>query len=139
MAPAGIDMNARAHIFVLLLAVFTIWFILRLVRRRQLRAKYAILWLTVGVGVLVLAAVPNLLNPISSIAGIYYQPATLLLFASVFLLCLDLHFSWELSRLEDRTRTLAEKHALLQEEVATLRRSAGSPPGQSVDASEEAE
>jgi hypothetical protein len=139
LAAAGIDMTARAHIFVLLLAVFTIWFILRLVRRRQLRAKYAILWLTVGVGVLILAAVPNLLNPISSIAGIYYQPATLLLFASVFLLCLDLHFSWELSRLEDRTRTLAEKHALLQEEVATLRRATVPPPGVSADSSEETE
>ena len=40
-----------------------------------------------------------------------------MLLALSFLLVLVLHFSWELSRLEDRTRALAEEHALLREEV----------------------
>jgi hypothetical protein len=38
-----------------------------------------------------------------------------LLLAIAFLLVLTLHFSWELSRLEDRTRRLAEVCALLSE------------------------
>jgi flagellar biogenesis protein FliO len=40
-----------------------------------------------------------------------------MLLALSFLLVLVLHFSWELSRLEDRTRALAEEHALLRGEV----------------------
>ena len=40
-----------------------------------------------------------------------------MLLAVSFLLVLVLHFSWELSRLEDRTRALAEEDALLREEV----------------------
>ena len=114
-------MTTRAHVVILIVAALTIVFILRLVRRRQLRAKYSMLWLTVGVAVAVFAVFPDLLNPISSALGIYYQPATFLLFATVFLLCIVLHFSWELSRLEDRTRTLAEQQALLDEEVGGLR------------------
>ena len=100
--------------------------ILRLVRRRQLRAKYSMLWLTVGLAVAVFAVFPDLLNPISDALGIYYEPATFLLFATVFLLCIVLHFSWELSRLEDRTRTLAEEEGLLREEVSGLRDEVGS-------------
>jgi hypothetical protein len=126
-------MTTRAHIVILVVAALTILFILRLVRRRQLRAKYSMLWLTVGLAVAVFAIFPGLLNPISSALGIYYQPATFLLFATVFLLCIVLHFSWELSRLEDRTRTLAEEHGLLREEVGELRaelraKSAPEPP-----------
>jgi hypothetical protein len=34
--------------------------------------------------------------------------------AIVFLLIVVMHFSWELSRLEERTRTLAEEIALLR-------------------------
>jgi hypothetical protein len=118
-------MSTRAHVVILVVAALTILFILRLVRRRQLRAKYSMLWLTVGVAVAVFAVFPDLLNPISDALGIYYEPATFLLFATVFLLCIVLHFSWELSRLEDRTRTLAEEQALLREEVGGLRDEVG--------------
>jgi len=125
--------TTRAHIVVLLVAAFTIIFILRLVRRRQLRAKYSMLWITVGVAVAVFAVFPDLLNPLSRVLGIYYQPATFLLFATVFLLCIVLHFSWELSRLEDRTRTLAEEHALLRQEVTALRTEVGERPTRPVE------
>jgi hypothetical protein len=40
-----------------------------------------------------------------------------MLLALSFLLVLVLHFSWELSRLEDRTRALAEEYALLRGEI----------------------
>jgi len=54
---------------------------------------------------------------VSDLFGISYPPATFMLLALSFLLILVLHFSWELSRLEDRTRSLAEEHALLRQEV----------------------
>ena len=48
--------------------------------------------------------------------GIKYEPATFFLAAIAFLFVIVVHFSWELSRLEDRTRTLAEEVALLRAE-----------------------
>ena len=59
-------------------------------------------------------------SELSDLLGIDYPPATFMLLALSFLLVLVLHFSWELSRLEDRTRTLAEEHALLREEFDRL-------------------
>jgi hypothetical protein len=107
-------MSTRAHILVMILAAGTIVFILQLVRQRRLRAKYSVLWLSIGAVLAVLAAFPGLLVPMSNAVGIAYPPATFLLLAISFLLLLVLHFSWEISRLEDRTRALAEEHALLR-------------------------
>ena len=110
-------MSTEAHVLIIVLAAAVIAFIVHLVRSRRLRAKYSVLWLTIGVGLAVLAIFPDLLVGISDLFGIGYAPATFMLLALSFLLVLVLHFSWELSRLEDRTRALAEEYALLRGEL----------------------
>ena len=107
-------MSAQARLLVAVVAILTVGFILRLVRRRQLRAKYSILWVCVGLTLVALAAWPKLLDRVSISLGISYGPATLFLFAITLLLLVVIHFSWELSRLEERTRTLAEEVAFLR-------------------------
>jgi hypothetical protein len=92
-------------------------FVLHLVRSGRLRAKYAMLWTTVGAGLVVLAAFPALLDRTALEVGILYPPAAFLMAAVAFLFVLSVHFSWELSRLEERTRTLAEEVALLRDEL----------------------
>ena len=98
----------------LILTGATAVFILRLVRLRQLRSKYALLWLTIGVLMLPFAAFPGMLETLSDWVGVDYPPAMFLLLATGFLFLVVVHFSWELSRLESRTRTLAEEIALLR-------------------------
>ncbi|HEY7105556.1 MAG TPA: DUF2304 domain-containing protein [Acidimicrobiia bacterium] len=110
-------MSTSAHVLVIVLAAGVILFIVHLVRRRQLRAKYSVLWFSIGLVLAVLAIFPDLLVGVSDLFGIAYAPATFMLLALSFLLLLVLHFSWELSRLEDRTRALAEEHALLRQEL----------------------
>jgi hypothetical protein len=91
--------------------------IFELLRRRQLSEKYTVLWLAVGVVLLVLTVFPNVLVSISRSAGVTL-PANLLFFvAIVFLICVALHLSWELSRLENETRKLAEDLAILRLEL----------------------
>jgi hypothetical protein len=70
--------------------------------------------LVIGLLMLPLAAVPGVLNNISDRLGVLYSPAIFLLFAVGFLFLVVVHYSWELSRLENRTRTLAEELALLR-------------------------
>lgn len=105
-------MTGTARIFVALLTAGTLIFLLSLVRRRRLRAKYTLLWLATGLGMVVLTAVPGLLDTISRRLGISYGPTTLFSAAIVLLLLVCMHFSWELSRLEERARSLAEELAL---------------------------
>lgn len=109
-------MSTRAHVMVIVLSFAIILFIIRLVRTRQLRAKYSVLWFSIGLGLAVLAIFPDLLVDLSDALDIGYPPATFMIAALGFLLVIVLHFSWELSRLEDRTRILAEEHALLKQQ-----------------------
>jgi hypothetical protein len=91
--------------------------IFELLRRRQLSEKYTVLWLVVGVVLLMLTVFPNVLVSISRWVGVTL-PANLLFFvAIVFLICVALHLSWELSRLENETRKLAEDLAILRLEL----------------------
>lgn len=107
-------MSVGAHLVVALVTLVSVGVILRMVRRRSLRAKYSLLWLTVGAALIFITVAPGLLDRVAEAMGISYPPAVYLLVAVTFLLVVVMHFSWELSRLEERTRTLAEELALLR-------------------------
>ena len=110
-------MSVGGRILVAALTALTLLFLLRLVRRGQLRGKYALLWLGVGAAMVGFAIYPNVLVPISETLGISYEPAIIFMAAIAFLFVVIVHFSYELSRLEDRTRTLAAELALLRAET----------------------
>lgn len=96
---------------IVLLALF------ELMRRHRLREKYALIWALVAIAVITVAAAPVLLVKTSEALGLEV-PANLLFFgAAIVILVLTLQHSSELSRLEERTRTLAEEVALLRVEV----------------------
>ena len=123
-------MSVGGRILVAVLTAITLLFLLRLVRRGHLRGKYALLWLGVGVAMVGFAIYPDILVPISETVGISYEPAIIFMAAIAFLFVVVVHFSYELSRLEDRTRTLAEELALLRAETQqTEREQTRQPPG----------
>jgi hypothetical protein len=112
----SIGLSPRAHVIVLLVVFVGAFFLLRLLNRRQMRGKYTLLWMFVGVAVLLLALFPSILDRVSRWFRIYYAPTTLFLAAIGFLLLVCIYFSYELSRLEERTRVLAEELAILRAE-----------------------
>ena len=118
-------MTTGARVFVALLTVGALTFLLSLVRRRRLRAKYALLWIATGVVMAVLAVFPGLLDSFSRAVGVQYGPSTLFSAAILLLLLVCMHFSWELSRLEERARSLAEELAL-----RTMRSEEPGPPAE---------
>ena len=113
-------MSTRAHIALAILAALAIVGIVRLVRRRHLKAKYSLLWLSLGGFMVIIAAVPGLLDWTANRLGIYYQPTLLILLGLALLLLIVVHFSYELTRMENRIRTLAEDSALLRHRLAQL-------------------
>jgi hypothetical protein len=104
-------------------SVFTLALLFELLRRRRLREKYAIFWVVVALATIVIAVFPSTLFASAALVGVEV-PANLLFFgASMLLLGVTIHQSYELSRLEERTRTLAEEIALLRLEVESHQRS----------------
>jgi hypothetical protein len=107
-------MSTRTHVFIVVIALVAVALVLRLVATRQLRSKYALLWLVVAFALMVVAAFPGLLDELADLAGVAYAPTLFLLMALGLLGLLVAHLTWEVSRLEIRLRALAEDNALLR-------------------------
>ncbi|WP_313354652.1 DUF2304 domain-containing protein [Microbacterium sp.] len=101
------------------LAVLAVIIVLLL--RRQLREKYAIMWLLIGLAILVLAIYPGLLIALSDALNVELPSNLIFALALVLLVGVSLHLSWELSQAEDEIRRVAEEVALLRIEVDELR------------------
>ncbi|MBQ1023352.1 DUF2304 domain-containing protein [Micromonospora sp. C95] len=95
--------------------------IVELLRRRQLREKYGMLWLGLLFVVIPLSLFPRLLDGVADLLGVASGVSLVLFLGIVFLLLVCIHLSWEVSALEEETRTLAEEFALLRAEVAADR------------------
>jgi hypothetical protein len=111
-------MTTRTHVVVVIGAVVTLLIIFRLLRLQQLRSKYALLWLSVALLLVPIAVFPGMLEWTSDRLGIEVPSNALLFAACAFLFAISVHFSWEMSRLEMRTRILAEEVALLRTQLA---------------------
>jgi hypothetical protein len=105
------------HAIALVSALATLIVIIELSRQRHLRPKYAVLWLSVGVVVAVVAISPGLFNRIAHHLGVISPPAMLTVLAALFLLMVCVYLSWEVGRLEDKARILAEELALLRKDL----------------------
>ncbi len=98
----------------LLGALGMLGFVIELLRRGILRERFAALWLIVGVAIVVLAAVPSVLEVAATAVGIEV-PSNLLFVAGGFLLLVvSVQLSYEVSLQDARTRRLAEEVALLR-------------------------
>ena len=102
-------------------ALAVLGLIIALLMRRQLREKYAQLWLVIGVAMLVLAVFPDLLGALAGLLGVIVPSNLLFALTVALLIGVTLHLSWELSQAEEEIRRVAEEVALLRLEVEQLR------------------
>jgi hypothetical protein len=125
-------MDARLQIVAIAGAVGLLLFVLELVRRRALMERYALLWLFSSVVILALAIWDEALNVIARQIGIVSAPNALFFVAVGFILLLLLHFSAATSRLTDQSKVLAQRQAILEQQLhevqAELARAEGREP-----------
>jgi hypothetical protein len=107
----------RLLITTILFGVLILGAIVELLRRRRLREKYAALWLFTGCLVVVLALFPGGLDGVAVFVGVANGASLVLFLAVVFLLIIAMHLSWEISQLEEETRSISEEIALLRMEL----------------------
>ncbi|CAN5645815.1 N/A [soil metagenome] len=109
-------------------SLITLTLLFELLRRRRLREKYAVFWVIVATATLVIALFPGTLTAAADLVC-FEVPANLLFFgASMLLLGVSIHQSYEMGRLEERTRTLAEEIGLLRLEIELEKNERVAPP-----------
>jgi len=117
-------MLTKVQIIIGALSVILLLITFELIRKRRLREEYGILWFFTGAVVLVLSLWPEffLSQFFAKITGIFYLSAVVLT-AFSFLLLIVLHFSVVISKLTDRNKELAQRHALLELEFKEFKKS----------------
>jgi hypothetical protein len=118
-------MHFGAQLASIAFALLVFLVVFEMVRRRNLRERYAILWLGAALVLLVLAAWTQLLSTISKAVGISTPSNAFFVIAFAFLLLLLLHFSAVVSRLADETRVLAQRLSLLEQRQRSSERVTG--------------
>lgn len=101
-------------------ALLIIIVVVELLRRGKLRERHTIWWLIAGAISLVFAVFPAILDGLATALGIDV-PTNLVFFVGIvvlFLVCIQQ--SAELTRTEERTRTLAERVAVLDDRLRCL-------------------
>jgi hypothetical protein len=98
-------------------SIVTLALIFELLRKRHLREKYAVFWVTVALFTLTVAIFPGVLTWMSELVGVTVPSNLLFFLASMVLLFVSVQHSYELGRMVDRTRALAEAIGLLQLDV----------------------
>jgi hypothetical protein len=128
-------MESRIQVVAVIGAVALLLLVLELVRRRSLMERYALLWLLSAVVILGLAVWQDALNVLARQMGILSAPNALFFVAVGFILLLLLHFSAAMSRLTDQSKVLAQRQAILEQQVRELEhRSLEKPEARSHDA-----
>ena len=96
--------------------------VIELVRRRRLVERYALLWISAALVLVILAVWNGALNWIADSLGILSPPNALFLIGVGALFVLALHFSVAFSRLSEETKILAQEVARLDREQRRIRK-----------------
>jgi hypothetical protein len=106
----------------LIAAILVVVIVFEMMRRGKLREKYAAIWLLLSVIVIVLGAVPGVVEWLSHVTHII-TVSNFVLFAAIGVLGLvALHLSTEVGGLEEEVRTSVEETALLRCELDEVKR-----------------
>jgi len=106
-----------------MLSLVLILITFELIRKERLREEYSILWLFTGVVVLIFSLWPDFILSkfIIGITGLHYLSGVVII-SFLFLLLIVFHFSVVISKLTNRNKELAQKHALLELEFKQFKK-----------------
>lgn len=102
----------KISIVLIAVAVVFMAVILEALRRRRLSEGYALLWISVGVGALLLAIARPVVDWMSRSIGIAYGPTLVFAGSTIVLFIICLNLTIHITRLESRVERLGQELAL---------------------------
>lgn len=107
-------MNMKLQIFVACVVIFAMAVMINMVRKKKLELKYALAWLGMGIGILILDCFPMLTTYISTAVGVA-NPVNMLFFCGFcFSLAVIFFLTVAVSRMSVKIRNLAQEIALAE-------------------------
>lgn len=109
-----------------LTSVLLLVLVLASVRRAHIRVEYSVSWLAAAVALLLLSRVSYLLQAIGKVLGVTSAPLALLMIAGAVFLLIFFRFSVIVSHLRDDNIALAQRVAILEYHMQSIRDHANS-------------
>ncbi len=103
------------------MSVLLIALVLTSLRRSHIRVEYSVSWLVASLAILVLSRSPSALEAIAAQLGITYPPLALMLLAGCVFVVIFYRFSVIISRLKDDNIALAQRVAILEYHLQSLK------------------
>ncbi len=97
--------------------------VIELIRRKQIKEAYALLWLIFGTVFIVFSIWKKGLDFLAALVGVYYPPALLFLLLIVAIILILIQFSVVISRNNDRVKNLTQEIALMKKQIEEDRQS----------------
>jgi hypothetical protein len=103
------------------LSIILIVIVLASVRRAHIRVEYSVSWLVAAVAMLILSRARPVLDALRNFVGLPDSPLTLFLLGAGVFLLMFFRFSVIISHLRDDNIALAQRVAILEYHVQTLK------------------
>ncbi len=131
-----VHLTARTRIVAAVIAVLFMLMILELIRRDRLQERYSVIWFIAGLGMLVGAAFPGLLEVVAKLMGVRNTNVALFSIVLLGLLGLALNFSVIMSRQAAQITRLAQERAIEKaaQQAAEVRNGDGPSGEQTLEA-----
>jgi len=113
-------MFTLSQLISIICAAIVLIIVVDMLRRGKLKERHALWWLFAGIVALVTTLFPGLINNTARMLGIA-EPLNLAFFGAIIVLFLvNMQQASELTRVEEKTRVLAEQVALLEDRLRKL-------------------
>jgi hypothetical protein len=119
---AQAPMELRARLFAMGLGIAVLLFVINLVRTRQLKEEFALLWLLTAVVLVLVPLFIDYLDMVAHALGIEYPPALIFVLAIISVLLILFQFSMRISRFSEQIKVLTQEVALLRARIEALER-----------------
>lgn len=105
-------MTWKVRIAIIIVLFIGLFAIVNLIRKRSLELKYALTWLFLGAGLLLVVLVPGLLDMLAMALGIYNPMNMVFFLGFLFSIIVIFVLTMSISNNSNRVRKMAQKIAL---------------------------
>lgn len=106
--------------FLIFLAVFFVYFILRKTMQQKILERDSIRWFFLSIVIIIFGFFPDLLMKLAQLVGVEYAPSLLFLLSILVLLYFIFRQSIQISELNNKVRELAQRNAIIEQEIEEI-------------------
>lgn len=112
--------SSRIQLWAVIASILLLLVIIELIRRKNLKERYSLLWLITGGIFLILSLELDYLTPIAQFFGFLVASNALFLAAFLFLVIISLGMTIAVSNLSEKNKRLTQELVLLKKRVEDL-------------------